>query len=112
MSRRGKYGARKVTLDGYRFDSQAEAAYYRELKMLVRAGEIHHFIVRPQPYELLVNGHLIGRYTPDFEVTLATGEVQIIDVKSKATRLSRDWPLRRKLFNACYAPLTVTEVLR
>ena len=38
--RRNKYGARKVTVDGITFDSRKEAQRYRELKLLLLAGEI------------------------------------------------------------------------
>lgn len=37
---RNKYGNRKITVDGVTFDSKKEAARYRELKLLERAGEI------------------------------------------------------------------------
>ena len=37
---RNKYGNRKITVDGVTFDSKKEAARYRELKLLERAGKI------------------------------------------------------------------------
>ena len=37
---RSKYGNRNVKVDGNIFDSQAEARYYQELKLLARAEEI------------------------------------------------------------------------
>lgn len=39
---RNKYGNRKITVDGATFDSKKEAARYRELKLLERAGKISH----------------------------------------------------------------------
>lgn len=35
-----KYGNRKITVDGITFDSRKEAARWRELSLLERAGEI------------------------------------------------------------------------
>lgn len=37
---KGKYGNRKVTVDGITFDSQKEADRYEELKLLEKAGKI------------------------------------------------------------------------
>lgn len=45
--RRRKYGNVKVQLDGYRFDSKAEAQRYGELKLLVQAEEIRELRVHP-----------------------------------------------------------------
>jgi hypothetical protein len=42
-----KYGNKKVTIDGYRFDSQAEARRYSELRLLANAGEITCLVVHP-----------------------------------------------------------------
>jgi hypothetical protein len=35
-----KYNARKVSMDGYTFDSQSEARRYQELKLLEKSGDI------------------------------------------------------------------------
>lgn len=40
MRRRTKYGNTKTEVDGFKFDSKAEAIRYGELKLLMRAGEI------------------------------------------------------------------------
>jgi len=50
--RRSKYNAVKVRLDGYTFDSKAEAARYNELKVLERAAIISQLEVHPR-FELL-----------------------------------------------------------
>ena len=44
--KRHKYGAKKVKLDGYVFDSKAEAAEYATLKIRERAGEINAIFVQ------------------------------------------------------------------
>lgn len=45
---RSKYGNRKVSEDGYQFDSRAEHRRYLELKLLVKAGEITQLVVHPR----------------------------------------------------------------
>lgn len=35
-----KYGNKKVTVDGYQFDSKAEATRWTDLKLMERAGQI------------------------------------------------------------------------
>ena len=42
-SRRSKYGNRTFYLDGERFDSVAEGAYYQRLVLLKAAGEVEDF---------------------------------------------------------------------
>jgi hypothetical protein len=42
-----KYNARKVTIGGYTFDSQAEARRYQQLLLLQSAGEIFDLEVHP-----------------------------------------------------------------
>ena len=50
--RYGKYGNRKVTVDGIVFDSKREAARYKELKLLQEAGEIKGLQMQV-PFELI-----------------------------------------------------------
>lgn len=40
-TRRNKYGARKVVVDGLKFDSQHEAKRWQELRLLQREGRIY-----------------------------------------------------------------------
>ncbi len=47
-----KYKAKKVIVDGIRFDSQKEANHYCELKMLEKAGKIKNLQLQV-PYELI-----------------------------------------------------------
>ena len=46
--RYSKYNARKITIDGITFDSLKEAARYKELKLLERAGEITDLELQPK----------------------------------------------------------------
>ena len=122
--RRGKYNARKTTYEGIRFDSMREGTRYLDLRMLQRAGEVVELQVHPT-FELrgepsvrwLVQASIdvdgpdplppIGKYTPDFLIIYATGEIVVEDVKGVRTR---DYILRKKLFEVCHWPLVVTEV--
>ncbi len=79
--KRAKYGNKTTVVDGIRFDSKKEAAYYEQLKLRQRAGEVH-FWLRQVPV------HLPGgtKYVIDFLVFLRTGEVQFVDVKGRETK--------------------------
>ena len=94
-----KYGNRKVKLDGYTFDSKAEARRYGELKMLYQAGEIHKLQVHPR-YKLLDPFEVKGVkyrgivYEADFSYT--ENGVQVVeDVKGMKTQVFR---IKEKLF--------------
>jgi hypothetical protein len=92
-----KFGARKVTLDGIGFASQAEANRYSQLKLLERAREIKALGVHPK-YPLKVNSVLIGVYTADF--AYFEGGRQIVeDVKGLVTP---EASLRMRVFMALY----------
>lgn len=111
-----KYFHRKVEIDGIKFDSKAEGEWYLILKGLERAGEISDLRLQPV-YEIipklttLVPVHLKTKtkwvtrvlernavYTADFEYTdNTTGQRVTMEVKSKGSKLARDYPLRRKL---------------
>lgn len=59
-----KYLAKKVTVDGIKFDSQKEANRYVELKILERAGEIQNLQMQV-PYILLPTQYeTVTEYTP------------------------------------------------
>jgi len=110
-----KYGAKKVKLDGYTFDSKAESARYVELRRMRAAGEICGLDVHPvfefrlaadRPI-VMGNGH-VAKFTPDFRyIKMDGGGVVVEDVKGV---IVRDYPLRRALFEALYYPLKVTEI--
>lgn len=71
-----KYHAKKVELDGLKFDSKKEAKRYRELLLLERAGQIKDLQMQVQ-YELIpsqkdISGRVIERaviYIADFVYT-------------------------------------------
>lgn len=87
--KRNKYGAKRVSRDGYGFDSLAEEKRYCELKLRERAGEIEGLVVHPR-FDLAVSGKRIAVYEADFtywDRLSRTSRVE--DVKGKMTALSR-----------------------
>lgn len=92
-----KFGARKVTLDGIDFASQAEANRYSQLKLLERARDIKALAVHPK-FPLHVNGVLIGVYTADF-LYYEGGRQIVEDVKGVITP---EASLRMRVFMAIY----------
>ena len=55
------------------------------------------------------NFETVGHYTPDFRIVYASGEIVIEDVKSEPSKTTA-YKLRKRIFEANYWPLTVTEV--
>ncbi|MEQ5770026.1 DUF1064 domain-containing protein [Halomonas sp. H33-56] len=96
-----KYGNRRIQVDGRTFDSKKEARYYGELKVRQQAGEVVMFLWQ-------VPFHLPGgtKYIADFVVFLATGEVEVVDVKGVRTDVYR---LKKRQVEALY-PITIKEV--
>lgn len=105
---RSKYGNKTCVVDGFRFDSQKEAAHYIELKAREAAGQI--MFVKCQPaFRIEVNGVLICDYVADFSyVDTRTGQEITVDVKSKATKTAV-YRLKKKLVLAVHA-VEVIEV--
>ena len=94
---RNKYGARKVVVDGLKFDSQREAKRWQELKLLERAGKIMG-LARQTVYELAPAVKLHGearkkpalRYVADFRyVTTPDFAYVVEDAKGRDTPVSR-----------------------
>lgn len=90
-----KYGAKKVELDGYTFDSKAEARRYQDLRLMERNGDISGLDVHPK-FILQPAFTYLGKrirqitYTADFKyienVTKINQQIVVEDVKGgKAT---------------------------
>ena len=96
-----KYGNRKTTIDGIKFDSAKEAQRWSELKLLERAGEIFE-LQRQVPFVLIPkqerDGKVVERpvvYKADFVYT-ENGQEVVEDVKSPATK-TKEYIIKRKL---------------
>lgn len=96
-----KYHAKKVELDGHKFDSKAEARYYSQLKQQGVDFKCH------ERFELIPTIKLAGKtnpkrsYTPDFSIYEDGKLVRVIDVKGM--RPTADASLRFALFRSKYA---------
>jgi hypothetical protein len=97
MSRRNKYGARKVVVDGLKFDSQREAKRWHDLKWLEGSGIISQ-LERQVPYVLAPAVNLHGekrkktalRYVADFRYFDAkAGHFVVEDAKGHETDVAR-----------------------
>lgn len=117
---RNKFHAVKTTVDGLHFDSKKEARRYQELRLLQMAGEIGTLDVQPKFDLFAFSGAwshgftrspmaLIGHYTADFRIVYATGEIVIEDVKSEPSKTTA-YRLRKRIFEANYWPLIITEI--
>lgn len=85
---KNKYHSRKTVIDGISFDSQAEADYYCQLKLLLQAGKIDGFC-RQARFIITEgrNGEKGTEYVTDFIVFLPDGKYRIIDVKGVKTEV-------------------------
>ena len=98
---RHKYKAKPTNVDGIRFDSKKEAAYYQMLKLRQKAGEVVFFL-RQIPIHLPGN----TKYVVDFQEFHSDGTVHFIDVKGMETAMFK---LKKKMVEDLY-PITIEVV--
>ena len=103
-----KYGNKKVKLEGYVFDSRAEASRYQELRLMEKANAIHALEVHPTFY-FSINNVSLGYYKADFQYW-ENGRRIVEDVKSEATRKLPVFRLKKKMMLALHG-IEVQEVL-
>jgi hypothetical protein len=101
-----KYGAIKVKLDGYVFDSKLEAARYKFLRELETAGAVSDIEVHP-PFPCFVEGKKICLYKADFKYKNAQGEEVVEDTKGIQTDVFK---LKKKLVEALYPGLEIQVI--
>lgn len=96
---RHKYRAVKTEIDGIRFDSKKEAAYYVQLKKRVLAGEVITFL-RQTPF------HLPGgvRYVVDFQEFHSDGTVHFVDVKGMQTE---SFKAKKRMVEELFKPIQI-----
>lgn len=98
-------------VDGHLFPSKAEAFYYCELKLELKAGEIRNLELQPR-FPIVVAGHKICTYVGDFMYDRKEGNrwrTMVADVKGLPTPV---YQLKAKLFRALYPGLELLEVSR
>lgn len=91
-----KYGAKKSSYNGMKFDSKGEAGYCEQLDWRIKAGEIQGY-ERQVKIELKVNGVLICNYYADFVVTDKHGAKEVHEYKGF---LTKDFQLKWRLLQA------------
>lgn len=99
-----KYGARRVSIDGFTFDSEMEARRYGQLKMLQLGNLISDLRIHPR-YPLEINGEHVCTYIADADYR-ENGELVVEDTKGKRTAL---YILKKKLMKAIHG-IEVKEV--
>ena len=105
---RAKYGNKKVTIDGKKFDSKAEGARYVELKRLQEGGVISGLKTQEE-FALPVNGALICKYRADFIYLDSDGNRVAEDVKGGP--VTPVYTLKKKLMKAIHG-IEIKEVRR
>lgn len=100
-----KYRNKRVVVDGISFDSKKEAARYKELRMLERAGIISGLQLQV-PFELIPkqNGERACTYKADF-VYEQNGKKVVEDTKGMKTDV---YKIKRKLMLYRYG-IKITE---
>ena len=96
MTRRNKYGARKVVVDGETFDSQREYKRWCDLRHLQERCEIFN-LERQVKYVLAPGVKFAGekkaktslRYFADFRYVDITGQTVVEDAKGRQTEAFR-----------------------
>jgi hypothetical protein len=100
----------KRTLDGIVFDSATEMRRYAKLRMWERGGLISDLECQV-PYEVRINGIKVTTYRADFRYKdIAKNALVVEDVKSKGTRLEKDYRLRKRCVEAYYG-IVIREIL-
>jgi len=100
MQIRHKFNAKPVDIDGFKFPSKKEGAYYRQLKLMQQSGAVLFFL-RQVPL------HLPGgvKMVVDFVEFWADGSVRFVDVEGQRLRSFID---KKRMIEALY-PITIEE---
>ena len=93
-----KYRAQPITIDGHRFPSLKEGARYRELLLLVRAGEISDLVLQPE-FKFVLDGKKMFTYFSDFGYTEKDGTKVVEDTKGYKTDV---YKIKKKIIEHVY----------
>lgn len=86
-----KYGAKRVTQDGYKFGSKLECAVYNILLDMEKRLMISEIKLQPSVYMT----HARIRYVPDFSFVNKKGETEFVEAKGNETDV---WRIKRRLW--------------
>lgn len=107
-----KYHNKRPEVDGIKFDSNKEANYYCELKLMQRAKLIAGFD-RQVKFELLPGFSRGGKkyqpitYIADFYIQYPDGHYEVVDVKGYKTQV---YLLKKKMLLYRYPDIIFREV--
>ena len=98
---RPKYGNKKVTVQGIKFDSKWESERYLYIKSLELAGRVRNLELQVR-FALEVNGQKSCTYIEDFrdEKENANGDWETIVEDAKGVE-TPEFKLKKKLMKAC-----------
>ena len=105
IPKRMKYRNVKTEIDGIKFDSKKEAAYYSKLKLLKASGDVLAFQMQVR-YNFKYNGILLCFYKADFVVKWKTSGEKVIDVKGRKLPM---YNLKKKMMKAFHG-IDIMEV--
>jgi len=104
---KNKFNAKKIIIDGHKFDSIKEGRYYMQLCLQKKATNPARRVVsiELQPrFDIIVNEKKIGFYKADFRVNYGDGRTEIIDVKGlKKGSAYALFKLKKKIVEALYS---------
>lgn len=110
-----KYHNIKTRIDGILFDSKLEAKRYNELKLLQRSGEIEDLKLQPS-FELQPsfkkNGKTIRAITYKGDFSYYDKRKERIIVEDTKGMKTKDYILKKKLFEYKFPELTIDEIRR
>lgn len=93
-----KYHAVRTVLDGITFDSKREAAYYAELKLREKAGEVSDVELQRRFTILGAKGEVVCTVVPDFCFwDYVEDRFRVVDVKGGKATQTPVFKLKRKL---------------
>jgi hypothetical protein len=108
--KKNKYGAKKIEIDGHKFDSQAEGRRYAELKLQQHCGIISDLELQPVfilqskfKYDGKVERSI--KYVADFQYE-KDGKTIIEDTKGKRTAV---YKIKRKMLLFHYPDINFVE---
>ena len=105
--KKSKYRNTKTEYEGIKFDSEKECRRYKELRILMKVGEIGMLELQVE-YKFEIKGEKIGSYFADFRYLTKSGELVVEDVKSEITRKLPVYRLKRRMMKAQYG-ITIKE---
>lgn len=110
-----KYRNKKTTINRITFDSRLEGKRYKELKLLERANLIEGLTLQPS-FELQPsfkkNGKTIRAITYKADFSYIDKEKNCLIVEDTKGMKTRDYLIKKKLFEYKFPDLTIREITK